>query len=137
MTDRFYPDKHIGNVPVARPVSSRVMGWLAAIVIAGALLSCGFVMSARQHFSAVAVGYQSEEFRRQSAQLEERLRQLELEYSRASSPVEIERRAKKLGLERADKKTSESEFQKSASGTQSRVQLSKLSGERKRLKKPN
>lgn len=105
MTDRFYPDKQISNVSVARPVSSRVMGWLTAIVVAGALLSCGFVMSARQHFSAVSIGYQSEEFRRQSDQLEERLRQLELEYSRASSPLEIERRARKLGLERPDKKT--------------------------------
>jgi hypothetical protein len=76
-----------------------------AISVAGALLSCGFVISARQHFEAISVGYQSEEMRRQSAQLEERLRQLELEYARASSPVEIERRAQKLGLERPDKKT--------------------------------
>ena len=104
MTDRFYPEKQISNVPVARPVSSRVMGWLAAIGVAGALLSCGFVISARQHFEAISVGYQSEELRRQSAQLEERLRQLELDYARASSPVEIERRAQKLGLERPDKK---------------------------------
>ena len=105
MTDRFFPEKQISNVPVARPVSSRVMGWLAAIGVAGALLSCGFVISARQHFEAISVGYQSEELRRQSAQLEERLRQLELEYARAASPVEIERRAQKLGLERPDKKT--------------------------------
>jgi hypothetical protein len=81
------------------------MGWLAAIGVSGALLSCGFVISARQHFEAISVGYQSEELRRQSTQLEERLRQLELEYARASSPVEIERRAQKLGLERPDKKT--------------------------------
>ena len=81
------------------------MGWLVAIGVAGALLSCGFVISARQHFEAISVGYQSEEMRRQSALLEERLRQLELEYARASSPVEIERRAQKLGLERPDKKT--------------------------------
>ena len=107
MTDRFFPEKQITNVPVARPVNSRVMGWLAAIVVAGALLSFGFVISARQHFAAVSVGYESEEFRRQAAQLEERLRQLELEYSRASSPVEIERRAQKLGLERPDKKTTD------------------------------
>src|SRR5437870_7682216 len=105
MTDRFYPDKQISNVSVARPVSPRVMGWLAAIVVSGALLSCGFVISARQHFAAVSVGYQSEELRRQSAQLEERLKQLELEYARATSPLEIERRAQKLGLERPDKKT--------------------------------
>jgi hypothetical protein len=105
MTDRFFPEKQIANVPVARPVSSRVMGWLMAIVVAGALLSCGFVISARQHFEAVSVGYRSEELRRQSAQLEEQLRQLELDYARASSPLEIERRAQKLGLERPDKKT--------------------------------
>src|SRR5713226_10407561 len=105
MTDRFFPDKQISNETVARPVSSRVMGWLVSIGVAGALLSCGFVISARQHFEAISVGYQSEEMRRQSAQLEERFRQLELEYARASSPVEIERRAQKLGLERPDKKS--------------------------------
>ena len=104
MTDRFFPEKQISNVPVARPVSSRVMGWLVAIVVAGALLSCGFIISARQHFEAISVGYESEKLRQQSAQLEERLRQLELEYARAASPVEIERRATKLGLERPDKK---------------------------------
>jgi hypothetical protein len=105
MSDRFFPDKRITNETVARPVSSRVVGWLVAIGVAGALLSGGFVISARQHFEAISVGYQSEEMRRQSAQLEERLRQLELEYARVSSPVEIERRAQKLGLERPDKKT--------------------------------
>lgn len=115
MNDRFFPDKQITNEPVARPVSARVIGWLAAIGVAGALLSGGFVLSARQHFEAIAVGYQSEQLRRQSAQLEERLRQLELEYARASSPVEIERRAKKLGLERPDKKVSGSESPRGAS----------------------
>ncbi|MFY9554524.1 MAG: hypothetical protein WAV20_11960 [Blastocatellia bacterium] len=105
MTDRFFPEKQITNERVARPVSARVMAWLAAIGVAGALLSCGFVISARQHFEAISVGYQSEELRRQSAKLEERLRQLELEYARASSPLEIERRAKKLGLGRPEKRT--------------------------------
>lgn len=116
MTDRFFPEKRISNVPVARPVSSRVMGWLAAIGVAGALLSCGFVISARQHFEAISIGYQSEELRRRAAQLEERLRQLELEYSRASSPLEIERRAHKLGLERPDKKTTEQPANANANG---------------------
>lgn len=107
MSDRFFPDKRITNETVARPVSTRIIGWLVAIGVSGALLSCGFVISARQHFQAISVGYQSEEMRRQSFQLEERLRQLELDYARASSPVEIERRAQKLGLERPDKKTPE------------------------------
>lgn len=116
MTDRFFPEKQISNVPVARPVSSRVIGWLAAIGVAGALLSCGFVIGARQHFEAISLGYQSEELRRQSSQLEEKLRQLELEYARASSPVEIERRAQKLGLERPDKKTPEQPASANANG---------------------
>jgi hypothetical protein len=107
MSSRFFPEKQISNVPVARPVSSRVIGWLAAIGVGGALLSCGFVISARQHFQAISIGYQSEELRRQSAQLEEKLRQLELEYARASSPGEIERRALKLGLERPEKRNTE------------------------------
>ena len=107
MTDRFFPDKHIENAPVARPVSRRVLAWLGIVVVAGALLSCGFVLSARQHFEAISLGYQSEELRQKSSQLEEQLRQLELEYARAASPVEIEKRAQKIGLERAEKKTSD------------------------------
>ena len=104
MTDRFFPVKQIQNEPVARPVSGRVLGWLAAIGVAGALLSGGFVLSARQHFEAISVGYQTEELRREASQLEERLRQLELDYARATSPAEIERRAQKLGLVRPDKR---------------------------------
>jgi hypothetical protein len=105
MADRFFPYKDIQNQAVARPVSSRVIGWLAAIGLAGALMSFGFVLSARQHFEAVSTGYQTEELRQQSMELEERIRQLELEYARACSPVEIERRAQKMGLERPDRKT--------------------------------
>jgi len=48
-----------------------VFVWLTIITIAGALLSCGFVISARQHFEALSIGYESEELRRQSFQLEE------------------------------------------------------------------
>jgi len=105
MPDRFFPDKRIENAPVARPVSRRVLAWLGIVVVAGALLASGFIISARQHFEAISLGYQSEELRRQSTQLEEKLRQLELEYARAASPVEIEKRAARIGLERPDKKT--------------------------------
>ena len=107
MADRFFPDKRIENAPIARPVSRRVLAWLGIVVVAGVLLSSGFIISARQHFAAISLGYQSEELRRQSSQLEEKLRQLELEYSRAASPVEIEKRAEKIGLERPNKGTVE------------------------------
>jgi hypothetical protein len=85
-----------------------VFAWLGVVAVAGALLSCGFVISARQHFEAIAIGYQSEQLRRQAAQLEEKQRQLELEYARASSPVEIERRAQKMGLEHPQAKSQDS-----------------------------
>jgi len=105
MTSRFFLDKQIQNSQVARPVSGRVFAWLGVIAVAGALLSTGFVISARQHFEAISIGYQSEQLRRQSVQLEEKRRQLELEYARASSPVEIERRAQKIGLEQPQSKS--------------------------------
>jgi cell division protein FtsL len=98
MTNRFFPDKQIRNTQVARPVSARIFIWLAMLAVAGTLLSCGFVISARHHFQAISVGYQNEELRRQEAQLAEKRRQLELEYAKLSSPVEIERRAQKIGL---------------------------------------
>src|SRR5262245_8763599 len=100
MGNRFYFDKGIRNSRVARPVSTRVFNWLTIIAAAGLLLSCGFVISARKHFEAIAVGYKGEEMRRQSSQLEERLRALEMDYARESSPFEIERRARQLGLQR-------------------------------------
>ena len=103
MTNRFYFEKQIQNSRIARPVSGRVFAWLAIIAVAGALISAGFVISGRQHFEAVSIGYKSEELRQQAFQLEERLRQLELEYARVSSPVEVEQRAQRIGLLRPEK----------------------------------
>jgi hypothetical protein len=100
MTDRIFPRKQIRNSRVARPVSAHVFVWLAIIAVAGTLISTGFVISAGQHFDAVKIGYESEELRRQAAQLEDRKRQLETERARESSPIEIERRATQLGLQR-------------------------------------
>ncbi|HXG94242.1 MAG TPA: hypothetical protein VNN73_17995 [Blastocatellia bacterium] len=102
MTSRFYPEKHIRNARVARPVSGRIFVWLAIIAMAGALLSAGFIMSGRQHFEAVTIGYESEDMRQQAIGLEEKLRQLELEYARVSSPLEMERAAQHIGLQRPD-----------------------------------
>lgn len=106
MTNRFYPEKQIRNSQVARPVSGRVFVWLTIITVAGTLLSCGFVISARQHFDALSIGYESEDLRRQAFQLEEKQRQLELEYARATSPIEIEKHARKIGLEQPHIETS-------------------------------
>jgi hypothetical protein len=107
MTSRFIPTKPIHNSSVKRPVSVRVFVWLAIFAIAGTLICCGFVISARQHFEAVSIGYKSEELRQQEAQLQEKVNRVELERSRITSPVEMEKRALKLGLVRPLSKKAE------------------------------
>ncbi|HKY05317.1 MAG TPA: hypothetical protein VJQ56_10530 [Blastocatellia bacterium] len=120
MTNRFFPEKQIQNARVARPVSRRVFIWLAVIAVAGTVLSSGFVISARQHFEALSIGYQSEQLRREASQLAEKRRQFEIEHARLTSPVEIERRAQKIGLERpqvrVEPATSKSQASKSVAG---------------------
>ena len=101
MSDCFYRGGSVNNSRVTRPVSRRVFAWLATIAIVGSIVSTGFVISARQHFEAVTIGYQSEQLRQQSSELDERLRKLELERAKASAPGELERRAKALGLDRS------------------------------------
>lgn len=101
MSALFYHGASVNNSRVIRPVSRRVFAWLATIAVVGSIVSTGFVISARQHFEAVTIGYQSEQMRQQSTELDEKLRTLEVERARASSPGEIERRAKTLGLDRA------------------------------------
>jgi hypothetical protein len=102
MVYRYYHNKKIRNARVHRPINSRIFRWLIVIAVSGALLSCAFVIAARQHFESISIGYQTEELRKEGSDLEERLRQLELEYSRAASPFEIERKAAELGLTRAE-----------------------------------
>jgi hypothetical protein len=106
MNDRFFPENRIRNLHVTRPVSAKVLLWLAIIAVVGTLVSSGFVISARQHFKAMMLGYESESFRKQADELEEKLRRLELERARYLSPLELERRAKQMGLEQpASKRT--------------------------------
>jgi len=106
MNNRFFPEKQIRNARVVRPVSSRVFVWLGVIAVVGSLICCGFMISARQHFEAVTVGYEKEALRQQRAALEDQLRKLELDLAQASSPIELERRARQLGLERPQFKSS-------------------------------
>jgi hypothetical protein len=100
MGDRIFPHKPIRNSFIARPVSKRVFGWLAVIAIAGSLITTAFLVSARRHFEAVTLGYETERLRGQSATLEEKLRRLELERARVTSPLELEKRAQAIGMER-------------------------------------
>ena len=105
MNNRFFPEKRIRNARVVRPVSGRVFVWLAVTAVVGSLISCGFMISARQHFEAVTVGYEKESLRQQRGALEAQLRRLELELAQASSPAQLERRARQLGLDRPETKS--------------------------------
>lgn len=100
MTSRFIPSKPIHNASVKRPVSVRVFVWLAIFAVVGALISCGFVISARQQFEAISLGYRGEELRQEETALQEKLRNLELKRDLITSPKEMEQRAVKLGLVR-------------------------------------
>jgi hypothetical protein len=100
MTGRFFPDKQINNARVRRPISARVFVWLTVIAVAGAIVAAGFVISARQHFKAVSIGYQSAELRRQLAQLEEERDRLQSQMDSISSDIDIEKLAMDKGFKR-------------------------------------
>jgi hypothetical protein len=100
MTGRFFPDKQINNARVRRPISARVFVWLTVIAVAGAIVAAGFVISARQHFKAVSIGYQSTEIRRQVTQLEEERDRLQSQMDSISSDIDIEKLALDKGFKR-------------------------------------
>jgi hypothetical protein len=107
MTDRLFVNKQIPNKRVARPVSRRAFVLLAVIAVIGSLVTFGFVLSAERHFAVVTLGYEGERLRRQAQELEEKLNRLEYERARAASPLELERRARSIGLERPSFKAGE------------------------------
>ncbi len=107
MSSRFIPTKPIRNSSVKRPVSVRVFVWLAIFAVIGTLICSAFVISAQQHFEAVSIGYTGEELRQQEAQLQERVNHLELERNRITAPIEMEKRALRLGLVRPLSKKAE------------------------------
>jgi hypothetical protein len=100
MNNRFFPEKQIRNARVVRPVSGRVFIWLAVVAVVGSLISCGFMISARQHFESIAAGYETESLKQQRAVLEEQVHKLELDLAQVTSPIELERRARQLGMDR-------------------------------------
>ena len=100
MSDRFFPNKGIQNARVTRPVSAKVFVWLAMAAVLGSLICTSFVVSARQHFTAVSAGYEREKLRQQASVLDQQLKRLELQRAEATNPVELEKRAEKVGMHR-------------------------------------
>lgn len=94
----LYYQNQIKNVPVKR----RRVGTHSWRVYLGIVLGCaiagGFVFATRYHFSAVELGYQNEELKRQYAELELGQRKLLLELARRTAPKRLDSRAQEQGL---------------------------------------
>ena len=96
MTEPYFYNKRVRNAPIRRRLDRRFLSWVMIAALAGTVVSCGFLYSARCHFEAVALGYETQERRAELDKLAERRRQLELERERSLSPDELERRARHL-----------------------------------------
>ena len=73
----------------------RRLAWLLVCCLG---LAGGFVVAARQQFAAVQYGYRSEELRRERERLLEEQRRLRLALEENSSPAQLERAAREMGL---------------------------------------
>ena len=86
------------NSRVRRQRAPLALSRLALLLFSGAVLTCGFIFAAQQHFAAVKYGYVSEELRQQREQLLREQQQLLLKKEQVSSPGKLESAARALGL---------------------------------------
>jgi hypothetical protein len=98
MAERYFYNKRVRNAPIRRRLDRRFLSWVMVSASVGAVVASGFVYSARCHFEAVELGYETQQRREELARREEQRRQLELELARTLSPDELERRARRIGL---------------------------------------
>lgn len=98
MTQQYIYNKRIRNSTIRRRLDRRFVSWVLICSTIGIFIASGFVFSARCHFEAVALGYETQQKRVLIEEHEKDRRQLEMERSRALSPEELEQRARKIGL---------------------------------------
>ena len=70
----------------------------AVLLLCGFALACGFVYAARQQFTAVRLGYRSEELRRERDQLLAERQRLLSELEERRAPARLEPEAREMGL---------------------------------------
>jgi len=102
MAEPYFDTTRIRNAPIRRRLDRRFLSWVMIAACTGTFVACAFVYSARCHFEAVSLGYETQERRDELAKLAERKRQLELERARSLSPDELEHRARRLGMRDAE-----------------------------------
>lgn len=98
MAGRYIYSNKVRNAPIRRKLDRRFLSWVIISAFGGTIITSVFVYSARCHFEAVDLGYKTQQRRLEIEQQQEQHRQLELERTRALSPVELERRAREIGL---------------------------------------
>ena len=86
------------NSNVRRERDFRAFSRLGLMLFCALVLAGGFVFAARQHFTAVQYGYDSENLRSERQRLLEEQQQLLLEKEQAFAPARLESAARQLGL---------------------------------------
>ncbi len=94
---RRVPSKH-RNSRIHRDRDVRALSRLALLLFSGLVLAGGFVFAAKQHFSAIQYGYQTEGLRRERERLLEEKQQLMLKRDQAFAPARLAIEARELGL---------------------------------------
>lgn len=87
------------NAPVARERDEHALLRMGLLLLCGLTLAGGFVYAGVQHFTALRIGYQTENLRRVRDQLAEAQRRYLLEREAAASPARLERAARQLGMQ--------------------------------------
>lgn len=90
---------HQLNYTIRRERDWPALRSLALLLLCGLMLAGGFVFAAGQHFAAVRYGYQTENLRRERAQLLEEEQRLLLEREQLVSPARLESEARGFGLQ--------------------------------------
>jgi hypothetical protein len=85
---------------VKREVDKTPRRYCILTLVFGFIIVAGFLFAARQHFGAINLGMENSELRKKRDDLSTKQRQLRIAREVAFSPVELEKVAMKIGLER-------------------------------------
>jgi hypothetical protein len=97
---RRVPSSH-PNSTIHREQDRAAFGRLLLVLFISLVCTGGFVMAARQHVSAVRLGYQTEELRHEQEKLKADQAQLKMAREQALTPSRLIAEANKLGLQSA------------------------------------
>jgi hypothetical protein len=98
MAERYIYNKKTVNAPIRRRLDHRFIRWVMSAAVVGSLVAFSYVYSARCRFEAIALGYETQQKREELERRIEERRKLELERERELAPEQLERRARRLGL---------------------------------------